>query len=198
MNPTLDVIAGRRSLRAYVDERLSEDEKDAILTVAFRAPTAGNMMLYPIMEVEDQAIKYRLAVSYDNQPFIAAAPFALLFLADYQRWMDVYAHSDRTLKPGNFETDPEAWRGITWGLLEGFVRWQLQADYAVGSVNVRLATVKGYARLAMKAGSLSQVKFAMILTVKGYAHKEALHIDEQRKVHDVSTRKALKRRQQYL
>ncbi len=67
MNPTLDVIAGRRSLRAYVDERLSEDEKDAILTVAFRAPTAGNMMLYPIEEVEDQAIKYRLAVSCDNQ-----------------------------------------------------------------------------------------------------------------------------------
>jgi hypothetical protein len=32
------------------------------------------------------------------------------------------------LKPGNFETDPEAWRGITWGLVEGFIRWQLQLD----------------------------------------------------------------------
>ncbi len=97
------------------------------------------------------------------------------------------------LKPGNFETDPEAWRGITWGLVEGFMRWQLQAGYAVGSVNVRLATVKGYARLAMKAGTLPQVEFAMIMTVKGYAHKEALHIDERRKADDVSTRKGPKK-----
>jgi len=97
------------------------------------------------------------------------------------------------LKPGNFETEPEAWRGITWGLVEGFIRWQLQAGYAVGSVNVRLATVKGYARLAMKAGTLSQVEFAMIMTVKGYAHKEAIHIDERRKSDDVSTRKGTKK-----
>ena len=97
------------------------------------------------------------------------------------------------LKSGNFETEPEAWRGITWGLVEGFIRWQLQAGYAVGSVNVRLATVKGYARLAMKAGTLSQVEFAMIMTVKGYAHKEAIHIDERRKADEVSTRKSSKK-----
>ena len=97
------------------------------------------------------------------------------------------------LKPGNFETEPGAWRGITWGLVEGFMRWQLQSGYAVGSVNVRLATVKGYARLAMKAGTLPQVEFAMITTVKGYAHKEALHIDERRKADDVSTRKGPKK-----
>jgi FMN reductase (NADPH)/FMN reductase [NAD(P)H] len=58
-----------------------------------RAPTGGNMMLYAILEIEDQAIKERLAVTCDNQPFIAKAPLVLLFLADYQRWMDFFHHS---------------------------------------------------------------------------------------------------------
>ncbi|MHB1480885.1 MAG: hypothetical protein ACYCXH_01050, partial [Bellilinea sp.] len=44
--------------------------------------------------------------------------------------------------------DPEAWRGVTWGLVETFVKWQLKEGYAVTSVNVRLSTIKTYARLA--------------------------------------------------
>ena len=47
-------------------------------------------MLYSIIEVEDQALKDRLAETCDNQPFIAKSPFVLLFLADYQRWYDLY------------------------------------------------------------------------------------------------------------
>jgi integrase len=97
------------------------------------------------------------------------------------------------LKVGDFENNPEAWRGITWGLLEGFIRWQLAKGYAVGSVNVRLATVKGYARLALKAGCLSATEFAMMMTVKGYSHKEALHIDERRQNDEVATRKGAKK-----
>lgn len=93
MNPTLAVIAGRKSLRAYADQPLTQAEKDSILSAAFRAPTAGNMMLYSIIEVADQALKDRLAETCDHQPFIAKAPFVLLFLADYQRWMDIYTYS---------------------------------------------------------------------------------------------------------
>lgn len=90
MNETLSVIETRRSLRAYSPQPLSADEKEAILHAAFRAPTAGNMMLYSIIEVEDQALKDRLAKSCDDQPFIARAPFVLLFVADYQRWFDYF------------------------------------------------------------------------------------------------------------
>jgi nitroreductase len=92
MNPTLEVIENRRSVRAYLQEALSEEEKQAILNSAMRAPTAGGMMLYTIIEVEDQALKDRLAETCDDQPFIAKAPFVLLFLADYQRWFDYYQH----------------------------------------------------------------------------------------------------------
>jgi integrase len=95
--------------------------------------------------------------------------------------------------PGDFENDPEAWRGVTWGLVAGFVKWQLKAGYAIGSINVRLATVKGYAKLATQAGTLDPTAYAMIMTVKGYSHKENKRIDGQRQAADVDTRKGAKK-----
>lgn len=91
MNPTLELIHQRRSTRRYEPAPLTQEEKDSILSAAMRAPTAGNMMLYTIIEVEEQQLKDRLALTCDNQPFIAKAPYVLLFLADYQRWVDLYA-----------------------------------------------------------------------------------------------------------
>lgn len=90
MNPTLDLIAARRSTRAYSDEPITVAERAAILNACFRAPTAGNMMLYSIIEVTNQALKERLAVTCDDQPFIAKAPLVLVFLADYQKWTDLF------------------------------------------------------------------------------------------------------------
>ncbi len=90
MNETLKVINNRHSNRAFSDQPVEQTVKDQIFHAAFRAPTAGNMMLYSIIEVEDQLLKQQLAESCDNQPFIAKAPFVLVFLADYQRWWDYY------------------------------------------------------------------------------------------------------------
>ena len=90
MNNTLEVIQNRKSTRAYLEKPISPSDKDAIIQAALRAPTAGNMMLYSIIEVSDQNIKDQLVRTCDNQPFIARAPYVLLFLADYQRWYDYF------------------------------------------------------------------------------------------------------------
>jgi len=47
-------------------------------------------MLYTILDIRDQAIKDELAISCDEQPFIAKAPMVLIFLADCRRWLDCY------------------------------------------------------------------------------------------------------------
>ena len=91
MNPTIDLMNARCSTRAYDPTPLTDEEKRTILHTAMRAPTAGNMMPYSIVEIEDQALKDRLAVTCDDQPFIARAPWVLLFVADYQKWMDLFA-----------------------------------------------------------------------------------------------------------
>ena len=94
MNKTINLIQNRRSIRSYEDRLISEENKNLIIKSAMRSPTAGNMMLYSIIEVEDQEIKDNLVKSCDNQPFIAKAPLVLLFLADYQRWVDYFAVCD--------------------------------------------------------------------------------------------------------
>ena len=106
MNPTIDLIMHRRSTRNYSPIPLTQEEKDTILKAAMRAPTAGAMMLYTIIEVEDQALKDKLAVTCDHQPFIARAPYVLLFLADYQRWMDLYAAASCEAKARQINITP--------------------------------------------------------------------------------------------
>ena len=43
------------------------------------------------MDITDQSIKDKLAVSCDNQPFIASAAVVLIFCADCQKWYDAFA-----------------------------------------------------------------------------------------------------------
>ena len=90
MNQVIDVLLKRKSVRAYEQKEISPAIKAQILQASLRAPTAGNMMLYSILDVTDQAIKDKLAKTCDNQPFIAKAPLVWLFLADYQRWQDYF------------------------------------------------------------------------------------------------------------
>jgi nitroreductase len=94
MNPVIDVLMKRKSMRTYEEREISAEVKAEILKSTLRAPTAGNMMLYSIVEVTDQKMKDKLAITCDHQPFIARAPMVWLFLADYQRWWDYFIDSD--------------------------------------------------------------------------------------------------------
>jgi nitroreductase len=94
VNDTLELLMKRKSVRSYEAKPVSREVKDQILAAVLRAPTAGNLMLYSIIEVESQSQKEALSKSCDNQPFIAKAPWVLLFLADYQRWHDYFLTCD--------------------------------------------------------------------------------------------------------
>lgn len=80
--------------------------------------------------------------------------------------------------------------GVTWGLVEMFRNWMVQAGYAIGSVNVRLATIKAYSKLASKAGVITKTDQLLIADVKGYATKETKRINEGREVTRVGIKKA--------
>lgn len=90
MNEVLRQLAARKSVRVYTGEPVTPEEKRAILQAAFDAPTAGCQQLYTIIDVTDQALRERLAALCDHQPFIAAAPLVLVFLADCRRWNQCY------------------------------------------------------------------------------------------------------------
>lgn len=93
MNQVMELLLKRKSVRAYENRKIDEIVKEKIFQAALRAPTAGNMMRYSIIEVTDQNTKETLVKTCDNQPFIAKAPLVLLFLADCQRWYDYFETS---------------------------------------------------------------------------------------------------------
>ena len=100
MHEVLQQLHDRKSVRVYEERAIEESVKQAILEAAIQAPTAGNMALYTILDITDPDMKAKLAVSCDNQPFIATAPMVLVFCADYRRWYDVFcSHVEQVRKP---------------------------------------------------------------------------------------------------
>ena len=99
MNEILAALHRRKSVRAYTEESVPPEKKEQILKAACAAPTAGNQQLYTILDITDQEIKDKLAVSCDNQPFIARAPVVLIFCADCQKWYDAFVHGGCDPRP---------------------------------------------------------------------------------------------------
>ncbi len=101
MNETIKGLFQRKSVRVYTDQEISLEDRRLILQAAMEAPTAGNQQLYTILDITDQKLKDRLAVTCDNQPFIAQAKLVLIFCADCQKWYDAYLAGGCTpRKPG--------------------------------------------------------------------------------------------------
>ncbi len=90
MNEVIQQLFRRKSVRAYEDAAITQEEKRLILEAACQAPTAGNQQLYTILDITRQDLKDALAVTCDHQPFIAKAPLVLVFCADCKKWYDAY------------------------------------------------------------------------------------------------------------
>lgn len=91
---TLDLIQKRVSIRNFNQEPIDSQELSAIIKAAISAPTAGNMMMYSIIKVEDKDTLKKLSVSCDNQAFIASAQVALIFVVDLSKWHRYFILND--------------------------------------------------------------------------------------------------------
>lgn len=108
-------------------------------------------------------------------------------LAEYLRALGLAEHD---LDGSLLQHSPASWRGVTWGLVDGFVRWMLQEGYAIGTVNRKLSTVKVYAKLAAKAGVIPAEELALLKGVTGYGRKEGKRVDQRRPKVRVGAKKA--------
>jgi integrase len=86
-----------------------------------------------------------------------------------------------------------AWKGISWGVVSGFVQWALQNSFATGTISRRLSTIKVYAAMAMQAGAIPPEEYTKMQTVHAYAGKEADRIDQRRVDTGVAVRKGTKK-----
>ena len=90
MNEVIRQLFERRSVRVFEDRPILSEDKNLILEAAMQAPTAGNQQLYTILDITEQKLKEQLAITCDDQPFIARAPMILIFCADCKKWYDAY------------------------------------------------------------------------------------------------------------
>lgn len=101
MNAIIQSLFNRKSVRAFEEKIISDEDKRLILTAAMEAPTAGNQQLYTILDITDQTLKEKLVETCDHQPMIAKAKMVLIFCADCRKWYDAYlAVGCQTRKPG--------------------------------------------------------------------------------------------------
>jgi integrase len=91
---------------------------------------------------------------------------------------------------GDFYTDLHAWHGISAGLLEAFIQWQKLQGYSIGTINVRLATIKAYCHLAYEVGILDTDTHTHIQGVKGIQRRQARNIDARRETTRIGAKKA--------
>ncbi len=92
-DPVLASLEQRSSTRVFkAGTPVTDEQRAAVLHAASRAPSAGAMMMYSIIDIRKQETLDRLAVLCDNQPMIAKAPWALIFVVDYAKWIDLFEH----------------------------------------------------------------------------------------------------------
>jgi nitroreductase len=80
-----EAIYGRRSVRAYRKNDVSEEQLNKILDAARHAPSAGNIQPWEFVVVRDSNRKMALARAALNQFFIAEAPVVVVVCANQAR-----------------------------------------------------------------------------------------------------------------
>lgn len=145
-------------------------ENEAPIVVDSR-PTIGEMA----NEYADQTAHAKYSQTKSDQTIRRQRADLKLFFQFLEQ-----SHYEYPISNFPASSDWQLWANVTYGLVEAFLLWQLKQGYSIGSINVRLATVKVYAELAHKAKAIPLHEKNAILLVKGYSHKDGVHIDKKR------------------
>lgn len=93
----LEAIKGRRSVRTFKSENVSEKTVEKLIDAARWAPSAGNIQPWEFIIVRRPEIKKRLAEAAFNQSFIEEAPVVIVVCADENRSSEGYGQRGETL-----------------------------------------------------------------------------------------------------
>jgi nitroreductase len=92
-----DVIAARRSVRAFRPQKVEPEKMNKLLEAVRTAPTAGNLQAYQIYLIESPDKIKALATAALGQDWMCQASAVLVFCADAQRSSEKYGGRGRRL-----------------------------------------------------------------------------------------------------
>jgi len=97
----IDAIYGRRSIRSYKNENVSEEVIKKAIECGIHAPSAGNLQPWEFVIVRDKEIKRKLYKASYSQSHVLDAPVLIVICADIMRsayygsrGMNLYALQD--------------------------------------------------------------------------------------------------------
>ena len=136
----------RRSVRAYMDQPVTDDTLSRLLTLTGRAPSAFNLQPWRFVVVRDPALKAALSAAAYGQKQITGAPVVVAMYSDME---DTMARLDEIVHPDL----PAEKRADTIAMLQGSFGNMSVEDRAVwgnGQANIAL----GYLLLLARAEGL--------------------------------------------
>ncbi len=81
----LDAIRKRRSIRAYTEQPLSDEQVRVLAQAAMMAPSASNLRPWEFVVVRDRELRQQLARTHNWSAMAAAAPVVFVVLGDERR-----------------------------------------------------------------------------------------------------------------
>lgn len=75
-NETIELLMKRKSMRVFEDKPVPQDVKRQLLEASLRAATAGNMTLYTIIDVTDQALRISWRSPVITSPLLQRRPLS--------------------------------------------------------------------------------------------------------------------------
>ncbi|MBE5250820.1 oxygen-insensitive NADPH nitroreductase [Mixta mediterraneensis] len=116
MTPTIDLLCSHRSVRAFTEQPVNEEQREAIIAAAQAASTSSFLQCSSIVRITDKALREQLVTLTGGQPWVADAAEFWIFCADFNRHLQIC---------------PEAQLGRAEQLLLGCVDTALMAQNAM-------------------------------------------------------------------
>jgi len=85
LNQTIENLLNHTSIRRYLDKPIEPEILDLLLKIGIRAPSAGNLMNYSLMVLDDKE-KMKQIAEDAGAPFLTKAPVCIISLVDYNRF----------------------------------------------------------------------------------------------------------------
>ncbi|MFK7160753.1 oxygen-insensitive NADPH nitroreductase [Marinospirillum sp. MEB164] len=95
MNTVIDLICQHRSIRAFTDQPLTDEERQAILAAGQAASTSSLIQAVSVIRITDADIRAQLAELAGHQAYVAQSAEFWVFCIDFQR----HAALDNEIQP---------------------------------------------------------------------------------------------------
>ena len=116
MTPTIALLRSHRSIRAFTDRAISDEQRAAILAAAQSASSSSFLQCTSIIRITDPALREQLVTLSGGQKYVAQAAEFWVFCADFNRLQQIC---------------PDAQLGMAEQLLLGCVDTALMAQNAL-------------------------------------------------------------------